>query len=157
LYIEKSKRRRLLTQLDQSDLPDDAVRIAGTSLWFFGKAPRLSVSNRHSTGWFWRQCCGSIKEIRVADVKPHTKISCGCVGRRLFIEHHERCAADLPEVTRRRISGLKYAKMPWTRRYQQRLNNAGIARLLSGRSVPPIECPTLADALRASRRLYKTQ
>jgi hypothetical protein len=126
---EKAKESGIV-RLRRKDLPVGAVRTEGTCLWLIGKAERLSAKNRHAMGIFWCDRCGSLKKIRIVDVRPHTTITCGCFGRKQFIERYEQHADNLSSGVRNRIWGLKYGEQHWTRRNQARLDNAGIARLL---------------------------
>jgi hypothetical protein len=126
---EKAKESGVV-RLRRKDLPVGAVRTKGTCLWLIGKAERLSAKNRHAMGIFWCDRCGSVKKVRIADVKPHTTITCGCFGRKQFIEHYEQHADNLASRVRNRIWGLKYAEQHWTCKHLARRTNAGIARLL---------------------------
>jgi hypothetical protein len=87
--------------LTQQELPAGAECIAGTSLWILGKAPRASRTDRHAQGWYWCERCGGIVMVRCQSVRPEHTVSCGCAGRRSFIDHYEKEAAAVPSVIRK--------------------------------------------------------
>jgi len=86
------------------------IPVAGTRLIRHGDAPRRSATDRNQMAWYECANCGAFKMIRVQSVKPGTTISCGCVGRKQFIIHHEQRAANLPQATQNAI--FKLARHP---------------------------------------------
>jgi hypothetical protein len=108
--------------------PYKATLVSGTHLWFMRRVNRLSESDRNGRGRYWCESCKAIKIIRIADVRPGTTISCGCIGRQLFIEYHEKLAGRLPDKVRNRVWSFRYAKPHWTRRHMPRPDSAAIAK-----------------------------
>lgn len=104
--------------------------VSGTYLWMLSKANRLSASDRHGRARFLCGLCGSVKVIRVSNVKPGVTVSCGCHGRELYIRHWEREAARQTEGAKNLIFEMKTAQPHWTRRRDGRLTNDGIAKKL---------------------------
>jgi hypothetical protein len=80
--------------------------VAGTMLLRHGDGPRRSATDRNRMAWYECANCGAFKMIRVQSVKPGTTISCGCVGRKQFIDHFEQRAANLPARTQSEIFKL---------------------------------------------------
>jgi hypothetical protein len=105
-------------------------QVTGTYLWMLSWAKRLSASDRHRRARFLCALCGSIKVIRVSDVKPGVTVSCGCHGRELYIRHWEAAAARLTKGAKNLIFEMKTAQPHWTRRRDGRLTNYGIAKKL---------------------------
>ena len=64
------------------------------------KGKHAGCLDRNERGWF--ECeCGKFLTIRVGNVGAHHTISCGCIGRKQFVAHQERRAANLPKSTRK--------------------------------------------------------
>ena len=86
--------------------------VAGTHLLYLGPAPRRSARDRNRMGWYECTACDqcNVMAIRVARVKPGSTISCGCVGKKLFVSHYEQRAHNLLVRTQREI--FRLAKSP---------------------------------------------
>ena len=82
--------------------------VTGTMLLRHGDGPRRSATDRNRMAWYECVNCGAFKMIRVQSVKPGTTISCGCVGRKQFIDHFEQRVANLPASTQREIFKLAH-------------------------------------------------
>jgi hypothetical protein len=84
------------------------VPVEGTELLRHGNAPRRCPADSNRMAWFECTRCGEFKAIRVQSVKPGTTVSCGCKGRRQFIEHYQQRAENLPVATRNQIFDLAH-------------------------------------------------
>ena len=84
--------------------------VPGSSLLRHGKAPRQSPADRNQMAWFECARCGTFKAIRVQSVRLGITVSCGCKGRRQFIEHHEQRAANIAPAAQEAI--FKLARHP---------------------------------------------
>jgi hypothetical protein len=88
------------------------IPVEGTELLRHGNAPRRSTSDRNQMAWYECTRCGEFKSIRAQSVRPGTTVTCGCKGRRQFIEHFEQRAANLPIATQKRIFELARHRSP---------------------------------------------
>ena len=104
--------------------------VAGTWLEFLGRAPRNSATDRHANGWYCCTRCGEIAMIRRADVKPHGTVSCGCKGRKQFMDHFEAAAQRLPEATRQRVWALHCGDSGRGQRRGQRFSSKVISAIV---------------------------
>jgi hypothetical protein len=84
--------------------------IAGTQLEFLAPAPRLSASQRAAQGWFHCLRCDQIKMIRRQYVKAGHTVSCGCKGKKLFIDRHEAIADAISPKTRKAVFEEAYRR-----------------------------------------------
>lgn len=94
------------------------TRVLGTDLEFLGKAPRLSATNRAAMGWYRCLKCGEIKMMRCQNVKPGHTVSCGCHGKRLFINRHKAIAGKIEPSTRKAVFEAAYEFHRGRRRYR---------------------------------------
>jgi hypothetical protein len=92
--------------------------VAGTSLRRHGDAPRRSSRDRNRMTWFECELCGEFKMIRVSAVKPGCVVSCGCKGRKQFINYYEAIAAKISLATRKAVYELAYEYRRGRRMYR---------------------------------------
>ena len=82
------------------------VLVPGTELLRHGRAPRRSAIDRAPQAWFECDLCGDFKMIRIADVKPHKTVSCGCKRHQQSINYYEQRADNLPASVKAQIFEL---------------------------------------------------
>jgi hypothetical protein len=84
--------------------------IAGSFLLRHGNAPRQNPADRNQMAWFECSRCGTFKAIRVQAVRLGITVSCGCKGRKEFIAHFEKRAANIAPAVQEAI--FKLARHP---------------------------------------------
>ena len=84
--------------------------IPRTNLIYLGPAPRPAGAIGRNSFGLYRCECGTEKAIRNSSVGPHHTVSCGCWGRKQFIQHHEQVAQSVSPATRTTMFTLARCK-----------------------------------------------
>jgi hypothetical protein len=76
--------------------------VPGTFLYYIGPAERpAGVKRQYSYGEYACTLCGVIIEARNTNVRPGHTVSCGCLGRELYVAYQDQQAIEvMPEVQR---------------------------------------------------------